>query len=47
LRNAAIALANRGERRALGVLNRALGDDDPVVRRAASWALAKLGERSA
>ena len=47
LRNAAIALANRGERRALGALNRALGDDDPVVRRAASWALAKLGARNA
>jgi epoxyqueuosine reductase len=44
LRNAAIALANRGERRAVGALNRALGDGDPVVRRAASWALEKLGE---
>ena len=46
LRNAAIVLANRGERRAVGALNRALGDGDPVVRRAASWALAKLGEAS-
>ena len=46
LRNAAIALANRGERGAVGALNRALGDGDPVVRRAASWALAKLGEPS-
>src|SRR5262245_3512353 len=46
LRNAAIALANRGERRAVGALSRALGDGDPVVRRAASWALAKLGEAS-
>ena len=44
LRNAAIVLANRGERRAVGALNRALGDDDPVVRGAAAWALAKLGE---
>src|SRR5207245_1238464 len=33
LRNAAIVLANRGERRAVGALNRALGDDDAVVRR--------------
>ena len=46
LRNAAIVLANRGERRAVGALNRALGDGDPVVRQAASWALAKLGEAS-
>ncbi len=47
LRNAAIVLANRGERRAVGALNRALGDDDPVVRGAAAWALAKLGEPDA
>ena len=44
LRNAAIVLANRGERRAVGALNRALGDEDAVVRRAAAWALAKLGD---
>jgi epoxyqueuosine reductase len=44
LRNAAIVLANRGEQRAVGALNRALGDEDAVVRRAAAWALAKLGE---
>jgi epoxyqueuosine reductase len=43
LRNAAIVLANRGERAATGALSRALGDEDPVVRRAAAWALAKLG----
>jgi epoxyqueuosine reductase len=43
LRNAAIVLANRGDRRALGVLERALGDEDAVVRHAAAWALAKLG----
>ena len=47
LRNAAIVLANRGERRAVGALTRALGDDDPVVRSAAAWALAKLGEPNA
>jgi epoxyqueuosine reductase len=43
LRNAAIVLANRGDRRAVGVLERALGDEDAVVRHAAAWALAKLG----
>jgi len=42
LRNAAIVLANRGERRAAGVLTRALGDEDAVVRHAAAWALEKL-----
>ena len=42
LRNAAIVLANRGERRAAGALGRALGDDDAVVRHAAAWALEKL-----
>jgi epoxyqueuosine reductase len=43
LRNAAIVLANRGERRAVGALSRALGDEDAGVRRAAAWALEKLG----
>ena len=43
LRNAAIVLANRGERAAAGALGRALGDEEPVVRRAAAWALEKLG----
>src|SRR5207249_6956492 len=42
LRNAAIVLANRGERRAAGMLTRALGDADAVVCRAAAWALEKL-----
>jgi epoxyqueuosine reductase len=43
LRNAAIVLANRGERRAVGALSRALGDEDAGVRRAAAGALEKLG----
>jgi len=43
LRNAAIVLANRGEQRAAGALSRALGDEEPVVRHAAAWALEKLG----
>jgi epoxyqueuosine reductase len=42
LRNAAIVLANRGERRAAAVLTRALGDEDAAVRHAAAWALEKL-----
>ena len=42
LRNAAIVRANRGERRAAGVLGRALDDDPAVVRHAAAWALEKL-----
>ena len=43
LRNAAIVLANRGEHAAVGALTRARDDEDAVVRRAAAWALAKLG----
>jgi epoxyqueuosine reductase len=43
VRNAAIALANRGERRAVGALTRSLDDEDAVVRHAAAWALTKLG----
>ena len=46
LRNAAIVLANRGEQRAVGALTRALDDEDAVVRGAAAWALAKLGDSS-
>jgi len=43
LRNTAIVLANRVERRAAGALTRVLDDEDAVVRHAAEWALAKLG----
>jgi epoxyqueuosine reductase len=45
LRNAAVVLANRGERGAVGALTRALDDEDGVVRRAAAWALTKLGAK--
>lgn len=42
-RNAAIALGNAGDPGALGPLRRAAGrDPDPVVREAASWAVARL-----
>jgi len=39
LRNVAIALGNRGEKDALPVLEKALEDEEPLVREAASWAL--------
>ena len=42
LRNAAIVLGNRGDRRAAGALTRALEDPDETVRRAAAWALERL-----
>jgi epoxyqueuosine reductase len=42
LRNAAIVLGNRADRRAEPALRRALDDPDPVIRRAASWALSRL-----
>lgn len=42
VRNAALVLANRGERAALPRLRRLGEDDDPVVRRAAAWAVERL-----
>ncbi len=39
LRNVAIALGNRGEKDAIPALEKALGDDEPLVREAASWAV--------
>jgi epoxyqueuosine reductase len=42
VRNAALVLANRGERAALPPLERLCRDDDPVVRRAAAWARERL-----
>jgi epoxyqueuosine reductase len=42
-RNAAVAMGNRGDRRYLPALAAALGDDEPVVRRHAAWALGKIG----
>jgi epoxyqueuosine reductase len=43
-RNAALMLGNRGDRSAAPALRRALGDADEGVRRAAAWALDRLGE---
>lgn len=42
-RNAAVALGNRGGERGLAPLAEALGDESPVVRRHAAWALGRLG----
>ncbi|OGK97327.1 MAG: tRNA epoxyqueuosine(34) reductase QueG [Candidatus Rokubacteria bacterium RIFCSPLOWO2_02_FULL_73_56] len=47
LRNAALALGNRGDARAVPALRRALDDADPVVRGAAGWALERLAARPA
>lgn len=45
-RNAALALGNSGDERALPTLQRALGDADEGVREAAAWAVRKIGERA-
>jgi epoxyqueuosine reductase len=42
LRNAAIVLGNRRDRAAEPALRRALADADPVIQRAAAWALSRL-----
>jgi len=47
LRNAAIVLGNRRDRRAVPALKRALDDEDMVVRRAAAWALDRIARRDA
>ena len=47
LRNAAIALGNSCDVRAVPVLIDALDDDDPLVRGAVAWALGRLGSEPA
>ncbi len=42
LRNAAIALGNRGDARAVAALERALSDEEETVRGAAAWALERV-----
>ena len=42
LRNAAIALGNLGDVRALPALTRALDGAEPLVREAAQWAITQL-----
>ena len=46
-RNAAVAMGNRGERRYLEPLSRALAADSPMLRRHAAWALGRLGGAAA
>jgi len=43
LRNAAVALGNWGDERAVPVLVRALSDAEPLVRGHAAWALGRIG----
>ena len=47
LRNVALLLGTRRVARAVGQLARALEDEDGVVRRAAAWALARIGTAEA
>jgi epoxyqueuosine reductase len=48
LRNAAVVLGNTGNREAVAVLARSLGDEgEPLVRAHAAWALGALGGRAA
>src|SRR5439155_20021343 len=46
LRNAAIALGNLGDPKALPALRGVLTDPDPVIREAAQWAIDQVGRRS-
>jgi epoxyqueuosine reductase len=46
LRNACIALGNRGDERAIPALTAALSDPAPLVRGHAAWALGRLGARA-
>ena len=43
LRNVAVALGNTGDPRAVPALVDALGDEEPLVREHAAWALGRLG----
>jgi epoxyqueuosine reductase len=43
LRNAAVVLGNQRDERAVPALDRALLDEEPVVRGAAAWALGRIG----
>ncbi len=45
LRNAALVLGNVGDERALPALRRALDDPEPIVREAATWAIAEIERR--
>jgi epoxyqueuosine reductase len=45
LRNAALALGNNGDERALPALRRALDDPEPLIHEAARWAIAEIERR--
>jgi epoxyqueuosine reductase len=47
LRNVAVALGNSNDPAAIPVLERALGNEEPLVRAHAAWALGRLGGRAA
>jgi epoxyqueuosine reductase len=46
LRNAAIALGNLGDERALPVLEQARNDAEPLIRDAAAWAIERICKKS-
>jgi epoxyqueuosine reductase len=46
LRNAAIALGNIGDEKAIPVLERALTDVEPLIREAAQWAIQRIRKRA-
>jgi epoxyqueuosine reductase len=46
LRNAALALGNRGDATALPALRKALEDPEPLIREAAQWAIEQITSRS-
>lgn len=45
LRNAAIVLGNQGDARAIPALQKALEDEEPLVREAAQWAIEQIDSR--
>ena len=45
LRNAAIILGNRGDERAIPALERAMMDEEPLIREAAEWAIRAIQKR--
>ena len=47
LRNAAIALGNHHDPRAVPVLVESLADEEPLIRGAAAWALGRIGTAGA
>ncbi len=46
LRNVAVALGNTGDRQALPVLQKALNDEEPLVREHVQWAIEKISKRA-